>query len=220
MSLPHTFLLAAIAGLLTATAPADAQRHVAAADTTLPAPRLATPGALARDARSIAHRVGLWAAVGGGRGSAGLRCSACRSESSPAFLGHLAIGGRPHERFHLGVETWVWLDVIGEGIDRTARGTQVIARHYPLATRALFVTAGAGTSRFTVDDGNTRFAAASPALSAGFGWDMPFRGVVLSPVLTYTASTGGALTSNRTGNTVADDARLGVWRSTVAITWF
>jgi hypothetical protein len=183
-------------------------------------PRLATPAAISRDARSFARRVGLWASAGGGRGSAGLQCASCRSDVTPAFMGHLAVGGEPHERFHVGVETWMWLDVIGNGIDRLARGTQVIARHYPSTERALFVIGGIGTSRFSVDDGDARFDAASPALSLGLGWDVPFRGVILSPSLSMVASTGGALTSNRTGNVAADNARLGMWRSTLAITWF
>ncbi len=183
-------------------------------------PRLATPAAIARDARSFAQRVGLWASAGGGRGSAGLQCASCRSDVTPAFMGHLAVGGTPHARFHVGVETWMWLDVIGNGVDRLARGTQVIARHYPSSERALFVIGGLGTSRFSVDDGDARFDASSPALSLGLGWDVPFRGVILSPSLSMVSSTGGALTSNRTGNVAADNARLGMWRSTLAITWF
>jgi hypothetical protein len=183
-------------------------------------PRLATPAAISRDARSFARRVGLWAAAGGGRGSAGLQCTSCRSDVTPAFMGHFAIGGTPHARFHVGVETWMWLDVIGNGVDRLARGTQVIARHYPSSERALFVVGGLGTSRFSVDDGDARFDASSPALSLGLGWDVPFRGVILSPSLSMVSSTGGALTSNRTGNVAADNARLGMWRSTLAITWF
>jgi hypothetical protein len=179
-----------------------------------------TPSAISRDAKAFARRVGLWASVGGGRGSAGLQCAACTARSEPAFMAHLAVGGRVRERFHVGVETWAYLDVIGNGVDRTARGTQVIARHYPMASRALFVTGGAGTSRFSVDDGDARFHAAAPALSIGLGWDVPMRGVVLSPQVHLVASTGGALTSERTGNSVADNARLGLWRSTVAITWF
>jgi hypothetical protein len=181
---------------------------------------LATPSAIKRDASAFARRVGLWASAGGGRGTAGLHCTACRSDAAPAFTVHAAIGGRPHARFHVGVETWAWLDVIGNGVDRTARGTQVIARHYPSARRRVFVTGGLGTSRFGVDDGDNRFSASSPALSIGGGWDVPFRGAVLSPTLVMTTSTGGALRSDRTGNPVADDARLGFWRGTVAITWF
>ncbi len=191
-----------------------------AADSAASAPGLATPGAIARDARSFAKRVGLWGAAGVGRASAGLRCAACQSDQSAAFTGTLSIGGRPHARFHVGVETWAWLDVIGNGVDRMARGTQLIARHYPFPTRAMHVTGGAGTSRFTVDDGDTRFDATSPALSLGLGWDVPYRGVLLSPSLNVVASTGGALTSSRTGNSVADNARLGLWRSTLSITWF
>jgi hypothetical protein len=184
------------------------------------APRLATPGAIARDARSFAKRVGLWGSAGIGRASAGLRCAACQSDPSAAFSGTLAIGGRVRPRFHVGVETWAWLDVIGNGVDRMARGTQLVARHYPMHNRALHITGGAGTSRFTVDDGDTRFDASSPALSLGLGWDVPYRGVMLSPALSIVASTGGALTSSRTGNSVADNARLGLWRSTLSITWF
>jgi len=185
-----------------------------------PATGLATPAALKRDATTLARRVGLWASAGGGRGSAGLHCAACRSDAAPALTMHAAIGGRPHARFHIGVETWAWLDVIGNGVDRLARGTQVIARHYPSARRPLFVSGGLGTSHFGVDDGNARFTASSPALSIGGGWEVPFRGVVLSPALVLTTSTGGALRSDRTGNAVADNARLGFWRGTVAITWF
>lgn len=183
-------------------------------------PRLSTPGAVARDARALARRVGLWAAVGGGRGSAGLQCDACNSASQPAFLGHVAAGGTAHERFHVGVELWTYLDVIGNGIDRTASGTQLVARFYVQDARKLYLVGGVGTSRFSIDDGRTRFGVAAPALSLGAGWDIPVRGVVLSPALSLVASSGGTLTSSSTGNAVAPNARLGLWRSTVAITWF
>jgi hypothetical protein len=210
----------ALLTLLTLAPYANARAQSEPPSTTSREPRLATPSAVARDARSIARRIGLWASAGAGRASAGLSCAACRDETTPAVMLHLAVGGRVHSRFHVGVETWSWLDVIGNGVDRTARGTQLIARHYPLADKRVFITGGVGTSRFRVDDGNTRFAASSPALSLGLGWDVPFRGVVLSPTLHLVSSTGGALTSDRTGNSVADNARLGLWRSTIAITWF
>ncbi len=182
--------------------------------------RLATPNAVRRDVALLAQRMGLWASVGGGRGTAGLQCDACRSDAGPAFMVHAAVGARPYARFHVGIETWAWLDVIGNGVDRTARGTQLIGRFYPSVRRAAFVTGGVGTSRFGVDDGEARFSASSPAVSLGAGWDLPFRGVVLSPAITLMASSGGALRSARTGNAVADAARLGVWRGTVGITWF
>jgi len=209
-------LLAALTLALLLVSPAWAQSAPAQPSSS----GLATPAALKRDASALARTIGLWASAGGGRGTAGLHCEACRPDAAPAFTVHAAIGGRPHPRFHVGVETWAWLDVIGDGVDRTARGTQVIARHYPSARRSLFVTAGLGTSRFGVDDGDARFSASSPALSIGGGWDLPFRGVVLSPTLVMSTSTGGALRSGRTGNPVAQDARLGFWRGTVAITWF
>lgn len=189
-------------------------------DTVATSGGLATPGAIARDASAFARRIGLWASAGGGRGSAGLQCASCTADNSSAFMAHFAVGGQPHPRFHVGVEAWMWLDVIGDGVDRTARGTQIIARHYPMADRRLFVVGGVGTSRFRVDDGEAPFHASSPALSIGLGWDVPFRGVILSPALHLVSSTGGALRSDRTGNSVADDARLGLWRSTIAITWF
>ncbi len=194
-------------------------RHAGEVADTAPA-RLSTPGAVARDARALARRVGLWASAGGGRGSAGLQCDACNSATQPAFLGHVALGGTVHERLHVGVELWTYLDVIGNGIDRTARGTQLVARYYPQRTRELFVVGGVGTSRFSIDDGDTRFGVAAPALSLGAGWDIPVRGVVLSPSVSLVASAGGTLSSSRTGNAVAPDARLGLWRSTIAITWF
>ncbi len=218
--LPRAVLtVALLIGSVTAAHELQAQSR-SATDSTGSAPRLATPGAIARDARAFAKRVGLWGAVGVGRGSAGLRCAACQSDQTAAFAGTLSIGGRPHPRFHVGIETWAWLDVIGNGVDRMARGTQLIARHYPLANRAMHVTGGAGTSRFSVDDGNTRFDATSPALTLGLGWDVPYRGVLLSPAISVVASTGGALASRRTGNNVADNASLGLWRSTLSITWF
>jgi hypothetical protein len=209
-------LFAAIALVLLLVSPAWAQST--SGDPS--APGLATPSALKRDAVTLARRIGLWASAGGGRGTAGLHCDACRADVAPAFTVHAAIGGRPHPRFHVGLETWAWLDVIGNGVDRTARGTQVIARHYPSTRRSWFITGGVGSSRFGVDDGDARFSASSPALSIGGGWDVPFRGVVLSPTLVMTSSTGGALRSDRTGNPVADNARLGFWRGTVAVTWF
>lgn len=216
------FVAAACSALLLTVHPLEAQsaRTPATADTLATSSGLSTPSAIARDARSFARRVGLWAAVGGGRGSAGLQCSACRSGQEPALLAHLAVGGRVHARFHVGIETWTYLDVIGNGVDRTARGTQLIARQYPLRDRAVFLVGGIGSSRFIVDDGDARFETSSPALSIGMGYDIPVRGVTLSPLISMVASTGGSLVSDRTGNSAADNARLGLWRSTLTITWF
>lgn len=181
---------------------------------------LATPAAIRRDASAFARRVGLWASAGLGRGSAGLTCPACQDTQSPALTAQFAVGGRVHERFHVGVTMWNWLDVIGDGVDRTARGLEVIARHYPSSTSRWFLTGGLGTSRFAIDDGDARFHASAPSLSLGLGWDLPMRGVVLSPMLAITSSTGGPLRSDRTGNAIAEDARLGLWRTTLSITWF
>jgi len=181
---------------------------------------LATPSAIRRDASAFARRVGLWASAGLGRGSAGLQCPACQDAASPALTAQFAVGGRVHDRFHVGVELWSWLDVLGGGVDRTARGVQVVARHYPSRVQRWYVAGGLGTSRFAIDDGDARFHASAPAMSIGVGVDLPVRGVVLSPMLAMTSSTGGPLRSDRTGNAVANDARLGLWRSTLSITWF
>ena len=181
---------------------------------------LATPAAIRRDASAFARRVGLWASAGLGRGSAGLTCPACQDTQTPALTAQFAVGGRVRERFHVGVALWSWLDVVGDGVDRTARGLEVIARHYPSRDSRWFLTGGLGTSRFAIDDGDARFHAAAPALSLGLGWDLPMRGVVLSPMLAITSSTGGPLRSDRTGNAIAEDARLGLWRTTLSITWF
>jgi hypothetical protein len=181
---------------------------------------LATPAAIKRDASAFARRVGLWASAGLGRGSAGLTCPACQDTQTPALTAQFAVGGRVRERFHVGVALWSWLDVVGDGVDRTARGLEVIARHYPSSDSRWFLTGGLGTSRFAIDDGDARFHASAPALSLGLGWDLPMRGVVLSPMLAITSSTGGPLRSDRTGNAIAEDARLGLWRTTLSITWF
>jgi hypothetical protein len=181
---------------------------------------LATPGAIRQDANAFARKIGLWASAGLGRGSAGLQCDACQGNTTSALTAQVAVGGKPHARFHVGVEWWTWLDVIGDGVDRTARGAQLLARHYPSTARAWFLAGGVGTSRFSVDDGTNRFHASSPALTLGTGWDLPFRGVVLTPAVAITSSTGGALRSARTGNAVAENARLGLWRGTLSVTWF
>jgi hypothetical protein len=218
--LPSALRLALAVGLTALLVPRTAVVAQGGAAPDVARGGLETPAALRRDASALADRLGLWASVGGGRGTAGLACAACRSDAGPAVTLHATVGGRVHPRFLVGVEYWAWLDVLGGGLDRTARGIQAVARHYPSESRALFVAGGLGTSRFALDDGNARFHAAAPALSLGAGWDLPFRGVVLTPTLVMTASTGGALRADRTGNALADNARLGLWRGTVAVTWF
>lgn len=170
--------------------------------------------------RRSADRHGLWGSIGVGRGSAGLNCEACANESTRAYSLQGTIGLRVTPRFLVGAETFAWLDVIGGGVDRIARGTYLIARSYPFATSRIFLNGGLGVASFQVNDGEVAFKTQSPSLSLAAGFDWAVGGLTVSPSITAITSTGGRLNSDRTGNAITENARLGLLRTSVALSWF
>ncbi len=172
-------------------------------------------GALKRSA----DRHGLWGSLGLGRGSAGLSCSTCAGETTKAYSLTGTIGLRVTPKFLVGVESFAWLDVVGGGVDRIARGTYLIARSYPFSSR-VFVHGGLGVASFEVNDGEVAFSTRSPSMSLGLGFDWRLGGFTLTPAITAIMSTGGPLTSDRTNNAVTDNAQLGMLRTSVALSWF
>jgi hypothetical protein len=170
--------------------------------------------------RRSADRHGLWGSVGVGRARAGLDCDACSTATSGAYAVHGTIGVRITPRFLAGAETFAWLDVIGGGVDRIARGTYLIARSYPFGASPLFLHGGLGVASFQVNDGEVAFKTRSPSLSLAAGYDWRLGGLTVTPTLTAITSTGGRLNSDRTGNAITDNARLGLLRSAVAFSWF
>lgn len=170
--------------------------------------------------RRSADRHGLWGSLGVGRGSAGLHCDACADGKTRAYALQGTIGVRLTSRFFVGAETFAWLDVIGGGVDRIARGTYLIARTYPFDGSSLFLNGGLGVASFEVNDGEVAFATRSPSLSIALGHDWHLSGLTLTPAVTAVMSTGGRLTSDRTGNAVTTNARLGLLRTSLALSWF
>lgn len=170
--------------------------------------------------RQSADRHGLWGSVGVGRGDAGLNCDACVRETTKAYAIHGIIGVRLTTRFLVGVESFGWLDVMGGGTDRVARGTYLIARMYPLDGSRLFLHGGLGQASFHTTDGNVAFTTRSPSLSLSAGYDWRIGEFTLTPAVTAVTSTGGKLTSDRTDNAVTENARLNMLRTSVAISWF
>ncbi len=170
--------------------------------------------------RRSADRHGLWGTLGLGRASAGLNCDACARESTRAYALHGAIGIRLSSRFLVGAESFAWLDVIGGGVDRIARGTYLIARSYPFSSSRLFLHGGLGVASFQVNDGEVAFLTRSPSLALSAGYDWPVGGLTVTPAITALTSTGGRLNSDRTGNAITENARLGLLRTSVALSWF
>lgn len=215
-------LFAALVGTTPLTLPAQAAPSTPA-PVAVPAaassPTQADPS-LRAALRALADRAGLWGSIGLARGSAGLRCATCASAQSYAYGGQAAIGVRLSPRFLVSAEQWVWLDVLGGGVDRSASGTQLVARAYPWPSSRTFVSGGLGVAGYEVDDGTVRFSTRSPSAALGVGRDARVGSVVVTPSVTALASTGGRLTSSRTGNAISEGARLGVLRGSVALSWF
>lgn len=170
--------------------------------------------------RRAADKHGVWGSLGVGRASAGIDCDACASESSRAYSIQGILGMRLTPRFLIGVESFAWMDVIGGGVDRIARGTYLSARSYAFGQSRLFLQGGLGVASFEVNDGEVGFLTRSPSLSMAAGYDWRVGGVTLTPSITAMASSGGRLNSDRTGNAVSDNARLGLLRTSLSMSWF
>jgi hypothetical protein len=162
----------------------------------------------------------LWISGSLGRGDAGLDCQSCRGGDRRAVTADAAVGLTLTPRFTLGVQTLGWLDVIGGGVDRIVRGTQLTARVFPFRTTPVFLAGGAGMSRYTLEDDEGRFEVRSPSVEAGVGLHWRVGGVLLTPAITALTSTGGRLRSGETGNAVAPNARASLWRTSLGVTWY
>ncbi|MEP6831885.1 MAG: hypothetical protein ABJB74_00770 [Gemmatimonas sp.] len=170
--------------------------------------------------RRLADKRGLWASIGVGRGAASLNCDACATSTTRAYSIEGTLGIRLSPRFLLGAEQFGWLDVIGGEADRIAKGTYLVARGYRNTKSKLFLQTGAGIASFEVNDGEVKFRTRSPSLSVTGGYDWRVDGITITPAFTAVGSTGGHLKSDKTGNSIADDARLGLLRATVSLSWF
>lgn len=170
--------------------------------------------------RRSADRHGLWGSLGLGRASAGLHCNACASDVTSAYAVQGALGIRLSPRFLVGVETFAWLDVIGNGVDRVARGTYLLGRLYMSPQSPLFLNGGLGVASFQLNDGEVAFLTRSPSLSLAAGYDWRVSTLTVTPSLAAVTSTGGRLNSSRTGNAVTENARLGLLRTSVSLSWF
>jgi hypothetical protein len=173
----------------------------------------------------LADKRGLWGSLGLGRASAGLACDACASGSTYAYVMHGTVGIRLRPTFLLGAETFSWLNVIGGGVDRIARGHYLIARNYPFgdagsASRRLFLQGGVGVASYRIADEDVAFRTQSPSVTLAAGYDWALRSVTITPQIAAVASTGGPLHSDRTANPIAERARLGLLRTSVALSWY
>ncbi len=214
--LARSVALALLLALVALSALSDLARAQSASTTTSPAAEPSVGAALRRSA----DRHGLWGSIGLGRGSAGISCEACANETTRAYSLQGTIGLRVSPRFLVGAETFAWLDVIGGGVDRIARGTYLVARAYPFQSSRIFLNGGLGVASFQVNDGEVAFKTQSPSLSLAAGFDWAVGGLTISPSIAAITSTGGRLNSDRTGNAITENARLGLLRSSVALSWF
>lgn len=198
-------------------APAHAQPAPSAGSAASPANSEPTMRAAVR---RLADKHGVWASLGVGRGAASLNCDACAGATERAYSVQGTLGVRLSRRFLLGVESFAWLDVMGGEADRIARGTYLIGRTYMSPASKLFLQGGAGVASFEVNDGEVKFRTRSPSLSLTGGYDWHIDGITITPAITAVGSLGGDLKSDRTGNAIADDARLGLLRATISLSWF
>lgn len=170
--------------------------------------------------RRLADKHGLWASLGVGRGAASLDCDACATATTRAYSIQGTLGIRLSPRFLVGAETFAWLDVMGGHADRVAKGTYLVARGYRAAKSKLFLQTGVGLASFEVNDGEVKFRTRSPSLSLTGGYDWRIDRMTITPAITAVGSSGGHLKSDKTGNSIADDARLGLLRATISLSWF
>jgi len=212
LSIAPTFLVLGAITEATHAQPAPAAGSV-------PTPASAEPTMRAA-VRRLADKHGVWASLGVGRGAASLDCAACATSTTRAYSIEGTLGIRLSPRFLVGAETFGWLDVMGGEADRIAKGTYLVARGYRSAKSKLFVQAGAGIASFEVNDGEVKFRTRSPSLALTSGYDWRIDQITITPAITAVGSTGGRLESDRTGNSIADDARLGLLRATISLSWF
>ena len=168
----------------------------------------------------LAVKHGLWGSVGLGRASGNLQCQACAKGATYAYAGHASIGWRLSPALLVGAETLAWFDVLGGGVDRVVRGTYVVGRSYLSSDRRLFLHGGLGITSYTINDGEIAFRTQSPSASLALGYDWRLRTVVLTPSFAALASTGGPLRSDRTDNAIAENARIGLLRTSFALSWY
>ncbi len=201
------------------TAPRERVPTVSAAPP--PSAPLPPPAPTVRSALShLADKHGLWGSLGLGRASGSLRCEACAKGATYAYAGHASIGWRLSPALLVGAETLAWFDVLGGGVDRIVRGTYVVGRSYLTANRRLFVHGGLGVASYTINDGDLAFRTQSPSASLAMGYDWRLRTMVLTPSIAAVASTGGPLRSDRTENAIAENARIGLLRTSFALSWY
>lgn len=180
----------------------------------------APDGSVASALRRSADKHGLWGSLGVGRASAGLHCNACATEVTRAYAIQGSLGIRVSPQFLIGVESFAWLDVIGNGVDRIARGTYLLGRLYRSGDSHLFLNGGLGVASYQLNDGDVAFLTRSPSLSLAVGYDWRVSNLTVTPSIAAVTSTGGRLSSSRTGNAVTDNARLGLLRTSVSLSWF
>lgn len=209
--LAPTILLGALPDAIRAQ-PAPAAGSVSAPANAEPTMRAAV--------RRLADRHGVWATIGVGRGAASLNCAACATSTTRAYSIEGTLGIRLSPRFLVGAQMFGWLDVMGGEADRIAKGTYLVARGYRNPKSKLFLQTGAGIASFEVNDGEVKFRTRSPSLTLTGGYDWRVDQITITPAITAVGSTGGRLKSDKTGNSIADDARLGLLRATVSLSWF
>jgi hypothetical protein len=168
----------------------------------------------------LADKYGLWGSVGLGRGSAGLTCAACAPGTTYAYVGNGTLGIRVSPRLLVGAETFAWMNVVGGGVDRIARGSYLIGRSYLFGRSLLFLQGGLGVASYTITDGDLGFRTKSPSASLAAGYDWRLGSVTLTPQIAAVVSTGGTLHSDRTENPIDERARLGLLRTSLAFSWY
>jgi hypothetical protein len=225
MRLLLTLLVAPVASTALLAQASGATSLIPAASVTDSVPRRAStpPAPALRDGVPAGWPIArkqFWLSGSLGRGEAGLSCTSCRDDRSRAVAGDLAVGLTVTPRFTVGVQTVAWLDVIGGGVDRMIRSTQLTARQFPFRNYPVFLSGSVGMSSYRLEDDESRFDARAPSVEMGLGYHWQLGSLLLTPAVQALASTGGALKSNRTGNAPTPNARVGLWRTTIGVSWY
>jgi len=127
------------------------------------------------------ERGGFWIGLGGGGGSAGIRCDDCEPDREGGGTGYLKLGWTLNEHVLLGGEVNLWNKTFALEEDVTATANLYnlsgTLTYYPKVTSGFFVKGGAGASVADIDfdlagTNVTVDVGTGPGLLAGAGYDL------------------------------------------------
>ena len=178
---------------------------------------LAAPTALS--AQGVERSEALWLGVGLGGGSAALTCEGCAEHRDEGVTGYVRFGGALTPDLLLGLELNTWLRR-NDALDQRIQTLTVLAHHYPVNGRGLWLGAQAGfarySERFEADDADV--ATSGAVIGASVGWELWLRPTLsIEPSVIYLRQLTGELEMN--GFALHEPARLNLVQAGVGIIW-